>query len=163
MKYRLPSVLLLFAVLLGRLPAAAQTDLHDWKKLENVAAGTELWVKTTEGACTAQLESVNDEELRLVRHRRILFVIHADRPYRIPRAEVREVRYGHRALSQLAGAAIGVGAGAGIGAIVDARARNRVEEGHIGGVTLGFLGGILGAATGENHPFIKGKKIYVAP
>jgi hypothetical protein len=151
------------AAALQCLPAAAQTDVHDWKNVQSVATDTELWVKTVHHSYTGNLVSVSDDELVIVRRRRVLIFIPIEHEYRFRRSQVRAVRFGRRALSQLAGAAIGVGAGVGLGLAAEATARNQREDGHLLAVALGMLGGAMGATVGEDHPFLKGKAIYVAP
>ncbi len=82
--------------------------------------------------------------------------------FRFRRSDIESVRISRRALSTLAGAAIGVRTGASSGAGIDASAENQVEEGHRMTVILGMLGGMLGSGIGAHTDFLAGPVVYSA-
>ena len=155
---------ILLAVLLGiSVTASAQADVHDWSNVKNVAPGSDLWIQGTHGNLSGAFQSADDGELRILQWRRRPLVGGSySRRYRIPRDQVRQVRFAKRGLSALAGTAIGVAAGAGIGAAVDAPYRNHEARGIVM-VVLGLFGGLIGEGVGEHTAFIHGATIYLAP
>src|SRR5512133_1895610 len=118
MKKRVLFSLLLFA---STLPVLAQADLHDWNNVKNIAVGSDIWIKGQHGRCSGALEAADDTEIRLYEWRRTFFGGRYSHLCVVPRHEVKEVRFARRALSAVAGTAIGVGVGAGIGLGIESR------------------------------------------
>lgn len=147
------------------LPAGtmwAQFDLHDWNNVRNIAQGSDVWIKGAHGSCSGAFVSADDAEVRLQEWRRSFFGGRYSHLCAMPKADVREVRFAKRALSALAGTAIGVGVGVGIGMGVEAQYPNQREDGHLLSAVLGIIGGVAGEAIGEHTAFVHGAKIYVA-
>ena len=153
------SLLLSFA---STLPVLAQADLHDWDNVKNIAAGSDIWIKGLHGRCSGALEVADDSEIRLHEWRRTFFGGRYSHLCVVPRHEVKEVRFAKRALSAVAGTAIGVGVGVGIGLGVESRYPNQREDGHLLSAVLGMVGGLVGEGVGEHTAFLHGAKIYVA-
>jgi hypothetical protein len=146
------------------VPAAgawAQLDVHDWSNVKNIAPGSDIWIKGAHGHCSGAYLSADDNEVRLQEWRRSLFRGRYSHLCIVPRQDVREIRFAKRAISALAGTAIGVGAGVGIGLGIEAQYPNQREDGHLAAAVFGFLGGLFGEAVGEHAAFIHGDKIYV--
>ena len=153
---------LTFLCLLSLQSVVAQTGPGDWTNVQNLEIGSDICLKTKQGRkLQGRLDSVSGEKLSLWSSER-------DFPGRItvrrevPREYVKEIRMNHRAVSVVAGAAIGLGIGVAAGAIVDSQARSREDNGILG-ATLGLFGGLAGAAIGRTFPFIKGKRVYYVP
>ena len=152
---------LLLMVLLTGAASWAQADLHDWNNVKDIAVGSDIWIKGTNGNVSGAFESADDLEIHVREWRRRPFVGGSySRPRVLRRDEVRLVRFAHRGLSALAGGAIGVGAGAGIGAALDAPYPNHEARG-IAMFVLGLFGGLIGEGVGEHTAFLHGPKIYV--
>lgn len=142
--------------------ALAQTDLHDWNNVKNIAAGTDVWIKGAHGNVSGAIESVDDGMVRLLEWKRRPFIGGSySRRRVIARSEVKQVRFAKRAVSALAGGALGVAAGAGIGAAIDAPHPNHEDRG-IAMFVLGLFGGLIGESVGEHTAFVHGEKIYEA-
>ena len=152
-------VLALLFVTAGTL--AAQSDLHDWNNVKNIARGSDIWIKGAHGRCSGAFESADDTELRVQEWRRSFFGGRYSHLCIVSKPDVREVRFAKRAVSALAGTAIGVGVGVGIGLGVEAQYPNQQEDGHLLSAVLGIVGGIAGEAVGEHTAFIHGAKIYM--
>jgi hypothetical protein len=153
---------LLVLLLLPAGTAWAQFDLHDWNNVQNIAQGSDVWIKGGHGRCSGAFVSADDVEVRLQEWRRSFFGGRYSHLCAVPKADVREVRFAKRALSGLAGTTIGVGVGVGIGMGVEAQYPNQREDGHLLSAVLGIIGGVAGEAIGEHTAFIHGAKIYVA-
>lgn len=140
----------------------AQLDLHDWSNVRNIAVGTDVWIQGTHGNASGAYESADQDSVTVLEwRRRPLIGGRYSRRRVLARSEVRQVRFAKRALSALAGGAIGVAAGAGIGAAVDAPSRDHEARGVVM-VVLGLFGGLIGEGVGEHTAFVHGEKIYVA-
>jgi hypothetical protein len=152
----------LVLLFVSAVPGLAQSDLHDWNNVKNIAVASDVWVKGAHGRCSGALESADDVGIRLQEWRRSFFSGRYSHLCIVPKADVREVRFARRAWSALAGAAIGTGAGVAIGLGVEAQYPNQREDGHLLAAVTGGLGALVGEAIGERTAFIHGAKIYVA-
>src|ERR1041385_5889326 len=160
LRSQLIRVLALIFIAAGTL--LAQSDLHDWNNVKNIAPGSTIWIKGRHGRCNGAFESSDDAEIRVQEWRRSFFGGRYSHLCVVPKADVREVRFAKRALSALAGTAIGVGVGVGIGLGVEAQYPNQREDGHLLAAVLGLVGGLAGEAVGEHTAFVHGAKIYTA-
>jgi len=150
------------ALLFASVSCCGQSATGDWSGVQNLSPGTSLNVKAKSGAkyhgkmvmATADSLFINSDEPafpgRTVRRREFR------------REDVREIRLGRSGASLAAGAVIGGAAGAGIGVALDSTAKSHEYRGVIA-LVLGVLGAGLGAAIAHHHPFVKGKRIYLAP
>lgn len=161
MNRRTLSVLLCIVVLVSE-GASAQSDVHDWRNVQNLAPGTEVWVKTAQGRITARVRRADDTTFVLYTSHQVFFAT-VEQEHVFNRTDVREVRLGKGSLSKLAGAAIGAGVGAGIGLGIESQQKNKIEDGHLVSILLGFFGAAIGVAVGGKAGIVKGAKIYVAP
>ena len=159
-KSHIVRVLALLFVAVGSL--WGQADLHDWNNVKNIARGSDVWIRGAHGRCSGAFVEADDAEVRLQEWKRAFFGGRYSHLCAVPKGDVREVRFARRAVSALAGAAIGVGAGVGIGMAVEAQYPNKTEDGHLLAAVLGFAGALAGEAIGEHTAFIHGAKIYVA-
>lgn len=128
---------------------------REWSKLIHIAAdnsGTELRIQAHGEPFRCRVEEVTPDEIFCSQHRPSPW----QRPameYRIPRAEVREVRQHGRAYSTLLGVCIGVGTLGGMKAVTTST--DSATNGAIGVLLGGVIGGFLGHAL----PF-KGNVVY---
>jgi hypothetical protein len=158
----LVSLASLFLLFTSAATALAQTDLHDWNNVKNIAAGSDIWIKGQHGRCSGAFAAADDTEIRLQEWRRKFFGGRYSHLCVVPREQVKEVRFAKRALSALAGTAIGTGVGAGIGFGVESQYPNQREDGHLLSAVLAIVGGAVGEGIGEHTAFLHGGKIYVA-
>ncbi len=122
-----------------------------------------MWIKGIQGNVSGAFESADNDAIRVREWRRRPFVGGSySRRRTVARSEVRQVRFAKRALSALAGVAIGVAAGAGAGAAVDAPSRDH-EARPVMMLVLGMFGGLIGEGVGEHTAFVHGAKIFEAP
>jgi hypothetical protein len=141
--------------------STAQKTLGDWTNVQDLPVDTTISVKTKAGAkyhgdlvrATADLVAIDSDEPaspgRITRRREL------------KREDIREIRLVAAATSTLAGAGIGAGVGAGIGVGLDSTARSHEYRGVLA-LVMALLGAAVGAAVAHRHPFIKGRRIYVA-
>jgi hypothetical protein len=150
----------LFLALFTAIAASAQSGLADWNNVRNIAPGTDIWVKGTHGNVSGAFQSADDQAIYLLQWRRRPFVggRYSQRCL-VPRDQVRQVRFAKRALSALAGGAIGVAAGVAAAAGLNAQYKNH-ESDSIVTFVFGFFGGLLGEGVGEHTAFLHGAKIY---
>lgn len=150
------------AIVFAASQAGAQPNLAGWDSVKRLAANQPIRVRSVQGSATCDFDAANADSLFCTERRRVFFVP-VEHPRQFRRSDIRSVRLSRRALSTLAGVAIGAGAGAGIGAGVDASAKNQVEEGHIAAVLFALLGGMFGAGIGQHTDFLAGPLVYQAP
>ena len=155
--------MILLLLLISPLICCAQLDVHDWSNVKNIPAGSQIWIKGAHGRCTGEFLSADDHEVRVQKLRRSLFGGRYARECRMPRGEVREVRFAKHLASAAAGAAIGGGIGVAAGLAAEAQYPNKTEDGHLLSGTTGLLGALFGGLVGQTTAFIHGAKIYVAP
>jgi hypothetical protein len=152
----------LLALVLVCQSSFGQTSLGDWQSVRNLAVDSNISVKTkTDEKYHGDLVDVTAESLSIDSDERG-FPGRVTTRRDLRRNQVQEVRLVRPAASLLAGAAIGAGLGAGIGAGVESTVRSNEDRGLLTAV-LAILGGAIGAGIAHHYPFIKGKKIYVAP
>jgi hypothetical protein len=141
--------------------STAQKTLADWTNVQDLPVDTTISVKTKAGA-----KYHGD----LVRVTQDSVAIDSDGPAspgrttrrrELKREDIREIRLVAPATSTLAGAGIGAGVGAGIGVGLDSTAKSHEYRGVLA-LVMAALGVAIGAAIAHHHPFIKGRKIYVA-
>lgn len=157
-----PCFVLLLALALVCQSSFAQASLGDWQNVRNLGVESDISVKTKAGdKYHGELVGTTIDSLTLDSDERG-FPGRVTKRRELHREDVREVRFVRPGASLLAGAAIGAGLGAGIGAGVDSTARSNEDRGLLTAV-LALLGGLIGAGVAHHYPFIKGKKIYVAP
>jgi len=156
------SVAVALVLLLAGESSLAQTLPGDWTNVQNLPPDTAISVKTRAGAkYHGELIRVTGDSLTLASDERGT-PGRTIRSRELNRQEIREVRLVAPATSMLAGAAIGAGVGAGIGAGIDATAKSKEDRGVIT-IVLAFLGAGIGIAIAHHYPFVKGKRVYVAP
>lgn len=151
------------AILTMTTAATAQTDLHDWNNVRNIPVGSDVWVKAPGGNVSGTFLSADNDGLRIEPWRHKTWFSRRVRSRTMARSDVRQIRFNHRAVSALAGTAIGVGLGVAAGAGLDAQYPDHAEEGHIAAALFGFFGGLFGELIGERTSFIRGETIYLAP
>jgi hypothetical protein len=139
----------------------AKKTLADWTNVEDLPVDTTISVKSKDGAkyhgdlvrVTADSVAIDSDEPaspgRTTRRREL------------KREDIREIRLIAPATSMLAGAGIGAGVGAGVGVGLDSTAKSHEYRGVLA-LVMAALGAAIGAAIVHHHPFIKGRKIYVA-
>jgi hypothetical protein len=158
------SKIVTLAVVLALLCQAsnAQKTLADWTNVQDLPVDTTISVKTKAGAkyhgdlvrVTADSVAIDSDEPA--------FPGRTTRRRELKREDIREIGLVAPATSTLAGAGIGAGVGAGIGVGLDSTAKSHEYRGVLA-VVMAALGAAVGAAIAHHHPFIKGRKIYVAP
>lgn len=143
-------ILVLLSFLLSPVTLVAQTGTTDWSRLNSVASGTKLSVKTKDGKkVEGALNSVSDSSLSLT-------VKNAAREIRRENiASVHEVWNKSATKSTLIGLGVGAGAGAVIGlagdASNDAGGFEGIDNAVAGAITV--IGALAGGITG----FVIGK------
>jgi hypothetical protein len=139
----------------------AQETLADWTNVQDLPVDTTISLKTKAGAkyhgdlvrVTADSMAIDSDEPA--------FPSRTTRRRELKREDIREIRLVAPATSTLAGAGIGAGVGAGIGVGLDSTAKSHEYRGVLA-VVMAALGAAVGAAIAHHHPFIKGRRIYVA-
>lgn len=143
-------IVVLLSFLLSPVTLGAQTGTHDWSRLNSVASGTKLSVKTKDGKkVEGTLNSVSDSSLSLT-------VKNAAREIRREDvASVHEVWKKSATKSTLIGLGVGAGAGAEIGLAGDASN----DAGGFEGIDNAVAGAItvIGALAGGIAGFVIGK------
>ncbi|HEY4356059.1 MAG TPA: hypothetical protein VGN16_09955 [Acidobacteriaceae bacterium] len=145
-------------------PTAGEIEAdNQWQELArraNRGPRTEIRVQAMGEPIRCDLDAVTPDELFCVEHRAVHSplrdVLIPPAPYRVPRADVRNVRTGGRDGSTALGALIGAGVGVGLGS---ASAASRSSGGQLMG---GLLFGLAGAAVGHFLPF-RGHVVYQRP
>jgi hypothetical protein len=140
----------------------ARDTLADWTNVQDLPVDTTISVKTKAGAkyhgdlvrVTADSVAIDSDEPA--------FSGRTTQRRELKREDIREIRLIAPATSTLAGAGIGAGVGAGIGVGLDSTAKSHEYRGLLA-LVMAVLGAAIGAAIAHHHPFIKGRKIYVAP
>jgi hypothetical protein len=156
------SVALLLVLLLAWQSSLAQGLPGDWTNVRNLPPDSAISVKTRAGVrYHGELISVTSDSLTLASDEPA-FPGRTIQSRGLKREEIQEVRLVAPAKSMFAGAAIGAGVGAGIGVGLDSTAKSHEDRGVIT-VVLAFLGAAIGLAIAHHHPFVKGKRVYVAP
>jgi hypothetical protein len=152
--------LLLFCCAIGFcLPGRAQTVSADWGRVQRLAAGTEVRVRTDDGSIECAFVAADDKSLTCVGRRRGLLGGKMSRT--LARADVLWIKRSRRELSTVAVVAIGVGAGAAIGAGVDASAKGGDDPHLLTGV-FGILGGVLSIPFAARNDMLAGPYVYRA-
>jgi hypothetical protein len=158
----------LFPVLLALATAHAQAPIEPpaapdpaWQSFahrRNLRPGNELRIQAYGSPFRCHLDRIAPDELDCTLYGRpSLFFPQPDIPYRIPRADIREVRTGGRDASTLLG--FGVGFGLGAAAI----SGNPDITGKAAPILLfGSLLGALGGYIGHHFP-LKGHTVYRNP
>ena len=143
-------IVVLLSFLLSPVTLVAQTGTNDWSRLNSVASGTKLSVKTKDGKkVEGTLNSVSDSSLALT-------VKNAAREIRREDvASVHEVWKKSATKSTLIGLGVGAGAGAVIGLAGDASN----DAGGFEGIDNAVAGAItvIGALAGGIAGFVIGK------
>ena len=143
-------IVVLLSFLLSPVTLVAQTGTNDWSRLNSVASGTKLSVKTKDGKkVEGTLNSVSDSSLSLT-------VKNAAREIRREDvASVHEVWKKSATKSTLIGLGVGAGAGAVIGLAGDASN----DAGGFEGIDNAVAGAItvIGALAGGIAGFVIGK------
>lgn len=157
-----PCLVLLLTLALAGQSSFAQASLGDWQNVQNLAVDSNISVKTKAGdKYHGELVGSATDFLTLDSDERG-FPGRVTTRRQLRRQDVQAVRFVRPGASLVASAAIGAGLGAGIGAGVESTARSNEDRGLLTGV-LALLGGLIGAGVAHHYPFIKGKRIYVAP
>jgi hypothetical protein len=139
----------------------ARDTLADWTNVQHLPVNTTISVKTKAGAkyhgdlvrVAADSMAIDSDEPA--------FQGRTTRRRELKREDIREIQLVAPTTSTLAGAGIGAGLGAGIGVGLDATAKSHEYRGVLA-LVVAALGAAVGAAIAHHHPFIKGRKIYVA-
>lgn len=142
------------------LPGHARAQATDWGRVERLAAGTELRVRTGYGAAECAFVSANGSSVTCVGRDRGLLRGRVTRT--VARADVLWIKRSRRELSTVAVVAIGVGAGAAIGAGVDAAAKGG-DDPHLATGVFGMLGGVLSIPFAARGDVLAGPYVYRAP
>jgi hypothetical protein len=154
-------LILLVALALMCQSSFAQTSLGDWQSVRNLAADSNISVRTKAGEkFHGDLVNVTTDALTLDSDERG-FPGRVTTRRELRRDQVQVVRLVRPTASLLGGAAIGAGVGAGIGAGVESSSRSNEDRGLLTAV-LAILGTAIGTGIAHHYPFIRGKKIYVA-
>lgn len=160
--YRSKIVTLALVLALTCQASYAQKTLADWTNVQDLPVDTAISVKTKAGPkyhgdlvrVTADSVAIDSDEPaspgRTIQRREF------------QREDVREIALVAPATSMLAGAGIGAGVGAGIGVGVDSTAKSHEYRGVLA-LVMAALGAGIGVAIALHHPFLKGRRIYVAP
>ncbi len=159
-RYRCVALSLVLA--LACQSSLAQAGLTDWRNVQNLPPDSAISVKSRTGAkYHGKLFSVTADSLTIDSDERA-FPGRVVKRRALNREDVQEVRLVAPMASLFAGGAIGAGLGAAIGVGLDSTAKSHESRGLIAGV-LAVLGAAIGIALAHHHPFVKGKRIYVAP
>jgi small nuclear ribonucleoprotein (snRNP)-like protein len=143
-------IVVLLSFLLSPVTLVAQTGTNDWSRLNSVASGTKLSVKTKDGKkVEGTLSSVSDASLSLTVKKAAKEIRREDI------ASVHEVGGSSTGKATLIGLGIGAGAGAAIGLAGDASSDNggfeKIDNAVAGAVT------VIGAAAGALSGFFIGR------
>lgn len=155
---RLALALLGASVCVPRAGLAQQAGT-DWSRVQALVAGTRIVVTPKRGGRTAcEVVEVEPAQLTCLGPRRFF----GRRQATFARDEVQLVRLTRKALSAVAGGALGAGAGIGIGVAVDQGA-TRAEDPNLPEFLFGLLGAAVGAGVGGSTEFVPGAVVYRAP
>jgi len=152
----------ILALLMMSALIPAQTASHDWRSVQNLAPDSSLAVKTKSGGKYHGVMVIATSDRLIINSDEPAFPGRTARRREFTREQIREVRLTAAGTSMAVGAAIGGASGAAIGIAADATAKSHEYRGVVA-VVLGALGAGIGAAIAHHHPFVKGKRIYVAP
>jgi hypothetical protein len=141
------------------VPGHAQAQATDWGRVQRLAAGTDLRVRTGVGAIECAFVAADESSVTCVGRGRGLLRRRESRT--LARADVLWIKRSRRALSTVAVVAVGVGTGAAIGAGVDASTKGGDDPHLLTGV-FGMLGGVLSIPFAARSDVLAGPYVYRA-
>jgi opacity protein-like surface antigen len=134
-------------------PVAAASAGAGWQKVQALAAGTSIKVKTRTGNATCTLKGVDAGALTCNHGKDIV----------IQQADILTIRVAHRGRSALVGLAIGGGGGAIVGAAsIPSCSGICIISRSTGAVVVGVAGALIGAIVGVTTDFTH-TTVYKAP